>query len=750
MDLSRSTTVVVLGLVGVVLGAVGLWSLKWWVGAGALAIVAVVALAGFWLERNRALTKLLRFKPVKLGELDAIQCGVDKTAPWLLEKTDARAGEYLLSFVSRQEARMVGHDLAAAVRANRSVLVGLVGESKAGKTRCVLELVRHRVPDAVLFAPRASPEAVRELIGLRRFRWRRRWTVLWLDDLEHFIDPMGGGGVDDALVAEVLALPRVVVAVTAGDHLGIKQFEDAPTLPRVVPGEGHDGQQIVSVLGQALADAIGEEGLGAACVAGPVLVRIHRSGQHPNFEGGNEVPEGVIVVECLIAAAQLGLGALTREQLLDVYRQTETQHASKESFDRGLRWGLTTLHGEVAPVLAHADTFRAYSYVVENAKPVGEYRKRAEHALVATIDTDDVLAIADRACEIYDFVRALRLYELALARITDQAVQGAVINTIGLMQSALGMLEDALASHQRALTIMETVYRPDHPEVAITLGNVGNVQRELGEFEAARDTQQRALTIKETVYGPDHPQVASTLNNLGNVQRELGEFEAARDSQQRALAIMETVYGPDHPQVASTLGHLGNVQRELGEFEAARDTQQRALTIMETVYRPDHPEVAITLGNLGNVQRELGEFEAARETQQRALAIMETVYGPDHPQVASTLNNLGILQKGLGEFEAARDTLQRALTIKETVYEPDHPQVASTLGNLGVVQRELGELEAAEENMRRALAILQARLPDDHQRTRQARRQLARLVAARGEVLLNIRDDHIEPADPNK
>ena len=99
--------------------------------------------------------------------------------------------------------------------------------------------------------------------------------------------------------------------------------------------DSDDGWGVAEVLGQELADAIGDEGLGAACVAAAELLDIHRPGEHPNVEGGHPVPEGVIVVECLIAAAQLGLGALTRQQLLDVFRRTETGHASGRAVTAG-------------------------------------------------------------------------------------------------------------------------------------------------------------------------------------------------------------------------------------------------------------------------------------------------------------------------------------------------------------------------------------------------------------------------------
>jgi len=64
---------------------------------------------------------------------------------------------------------------------------------------------------------------------------------------------------------------------------------------------------------------------------------------------------------------------------------------------------------------------------------------------------------------------------------------------------------------------------------------------------------------------------------------------------------------------------------------------------------------------------------------------------------------------------------------------------------LGNVQRKLGQPEEAEASVRHALAIFVDQLPEDHAHTRMARSLLAQLVAARGEVLLNIRDNDKPP-----
>jgi len=41
------------------------------------------------------------------------------------------------------------------------------------------------------------------------------------------------------------------------------------------------------------------------------------------------------------------------------------------------------------------------------------------------------------------------------------------------------------------------------------------------QFNTARATLEPALTIEESAYGPDHPDVAMTLRNLRNVQQQL-------------------------------------------------------------------------------------------------------------------------------------------------------------------------------------------------------------------------------------
>ena len=101
---------------------------------------------------------------------------------------------------------------------------------------------------------------------------------------------------------------------------------------------------------------------------------------------------------------------------------------------------------------------------------------------------------------------------------------------------------------EQALHIWEQHFGPDHPEVAITLGNLGNALLGLGKPGEARPLYERALRIEEQHFGPDHPKVAATLFNLGIALRELGEPGLAAAAFTRAWRIFRSQFGPDHKQ----------------------------------------------------------------------------------------------------------------------------------------------------------------------------------------------------------
>ncbi len=156
-----------------------------------------------------------------------------------------------------------------------------------------------------------------------------------------------------------------------------------------------------------------------------------------------------------------------------------------------------------------------------------------------------------------------------------------------------------LLPHVLAATSYQDDVTPTNPEAsAWLLDRAATYLQVLGQPATALPLYERALTITETVYGPDHPTVATRLGNLAGALGALGKPAEARPLFERALSITETAYGPDHPEVATQLSNLAGALGDLGKPAEARPLYERALTITETAYGPDHPHTATIQRNL--------------------------------------------------------------------------------------------------------------------------------------------------------
>jgi tetratricopeptide (TPR) repeat protein len=161
----------------------------------------------------------------------------------------------------------------------------------------------------------------------------------------------------------------------------------------------------------------------------------------------------------------------------------------------------------------------------------GEYAELSPHllALAGHLDTTGV-----------DRLRAARL-----------------LFRVGVSLQRRGDYQASLETLQRALTINEAAYEPNHPNLAATLTSIGNTQQLLGDYQASLETLQRALTIEEAAYEPNHPNLAITLTNIGDTHHAAGDREQARHHWTQAHHIFLNTHGPNHPHTKYTADKLG-------------------------------------------------------------------------------------------------------------------------------------------------------------------------------------------------
>ena len=76
------------------------------------------------------------------------------------------------------------------------------------------------------------------------------------------------------------------------------------------------------------------------------------------------------------------------------------------------------------------------------------------------------------------------------------------------------------------------------------------------EFAEAKVLYDRALSLAEKAYGPDHPNVARDVNNLGSILQDLGNLKGAKEHYERALSIFRKSLGEDHPSTATVRNNI--------------------------------------------------------------------------------------------------------------------------------------------------------------------------------------------------
>jgi hypothetical protein len=289
-------------VVGAVVAALGA------VARGAIAVVRA-RLEG---RRERAeFTRRLRVAVGPVYEIDPTAVGIDPAAQAVL------AGGPVPAYVQRGVDALLTQSVTAAVQGRGPWLVVVMGASKVGKSRALFEALRRCTGnDEVQLVAPTDGEALRALLlPGQDLRLRKMPAVLWLDDLEPFLNQ----GVTLQTLREWRASGpgRIVAATYGGKGNELAASSTTSGLSTIAEVVLQHAQQIS--LGQTTTlelaplraqvpeiefDAVQRHGLAPYLVAGPALERKLITGRHALLE--MPCPEGVAVVYAAIDWARCG------------------------------------------------------------------------------------------------------------------------------------------------------------------------------------------------------------------------------------------------------------------------------------------------------------------------------------------------------------------------------------------------------------------------------------------------------------
>ena len=214
---------------------------------------------------------------------------------------------------------------------------------------------------------------------------------------------------------------------------------------------------------------------------------------------------------------------------------------------------------------------------------------QAETESWKTLNTAGMLAYKER-----NFVLAKEMFHRALSVLegsTEHNSRAATtLNNLGATHEALGEYEQAELRYRHALTMIETIQGPDHPDVVVGLNNLASLYFSQRAFDKAEPLWQRGLSISEQFLGDTHPHLIQTLLTLGLVTQVQKEFDRAESYYLRAIEIGKRSLGDGHPSIIPLYERYALFLRQTGRDEEAREIDRQAETIRATNQRPAPPE----------------------------------------------------------------------------------------------------------------------------------------------------------------
>ena len=228
------------------------------------------------------------------------------------------------------------------------------------------------------------------------------------------------------------------------------------------------------------------------------------------------------------------------------------------------------------------DLLNLCAFLAPDDIPQSLLREGAEHLPKSLADTvtddmafDDALAALRRYSIVEVTDDALSLHRLVQAvvrdRLTETDRQTWVEAAVRLVNAAFPYDSDDVRTWDECARLLaHGLVASEHAEAlevapeatARLLNQTGLYLRGRAQFAEAKAHLERALTIAEAAYGPNHPNVASIVNNLGGMLRDLGDLEGAKGHYERALTIFRDFLGEDHPTSVKVRRNLESLDAE--------------------------------------------------------------------------------------------------------------------------------------------------------------------------------------------
>jgi tetratricopeptide (TPR) repeat protein len=272
---------------------------------------------------------------------------------------------------------------------------------------------------------------------------------------------------------------------------------------------------------------------------------------------------------------------------------------------------------------------------------------------------------------------------------SEHQTVAATLYQIGVVQSALCDVDEAIGSFEEAKSIQTRLLGEEHPATLRTRRQINDlfavyeaeVDSALQEFNDILETQCR-------IHGTKHPNIAETLQSIGIAQSRKGASSQALRTLEECYYMRVEFLGLDHPLHGATLHEIAKIHLNAGRVKKSLHICEVVLGIRKEALGEGHVDVSRTLTTKGSCLVAQGNFVAGKNYFKEALMRLKLVVGDRHPAVADVYVEMGTMHLRQCQFEEARAEIKHAVELYRGSLEEDHPGIQDALGKLDRVDHD--------------------------------------------------------------
>lgn len=229
---------------------------------------------------------------------------------------------------------------------------------------------------------------------------------------------------------------------------------------------------------------------------------------------------------------------------------------------------------------------------------------------------------------------------------------------------------DAEPLYVKALTILESVKGPEHPEVGLVLIDFARLYAYGGGGETAGSAARGPIansTYAEMLPAGSAPAASSSGTSLIISQDIPRNFGKAETLYRRALVIFEKQGGAKDANYVAVSVELALQYRFAGKNAEAEEMSLRALEILRESPHATPLDTAIVKKNLAEVYGAQKKLEAAEQNYREAVVILEDEGMETLPVLATALEGYAKVLKEEGKKEEAKAAEKKAKVVREKI-----------------------------------------------------------------------------------